>query len=478
MNGGISLKCRLMTKGIRSGSPVSFALFIFLSLFIFFTGCNTPRDQLAKFNGYFVNMDYEASANYARKKIHKCSKPKGEDLLWAMQLGTVERIRKNYSASTEYFDKAEDMLKIFDEQSRIGDIIGSTIASDNLIPYRGEEYDGVMINTYKGLNFMVEEKMDLARVEFNRALDRQRRAKEKFNKEIQKLKSELEKEQEEDGLSQTNVENPQTRRLLEEKYPNLYNFEAYPDFVNPFATYMAGLYFNLVGDHSKAVYLFKESYGMVSDNHYIAEDLRVTEEVLDGQARLENTVWLIFENGLGPVKEEFRLDIPLYVATSRIHYVGIALPELEFRPAAYPYLLAQADGTHYMTQQVSDMDRVVQTEFSKDYEGILTRAVISATAKAIAQYALTDQDSLAASIASLFVAAYSAASTAADVRIWTSLPKDFQIARLPKPADGKLKITPPGSIPLDIDIPPCNNAIVYIRITTNRTLPVYEVMAF
>jgi hypothetical protein len=126
---------------------------------------------------------------------------------------------------------------------------------------------------------MAEKEFDLARVEFNRALDRQRRAKEKFNEEIRKLQAELEKDQENDlekdqenglendqeknSFSKSNVENPETQELLAQKYPNLYNFEAYPDFVNPFATYLAGVFFNLVRDHAKAVDLLKESYGMV-----------------------------------------------------------------------------------------------------------------------------------------------------------------------------------------------------------------------
>ncbi|MFH1883269.1 MAG: hypothetical protein ABIL62_11220, partial [Planctomycetota bacterium] len=153
-------------------------------------------------------------------------------------------------------------------------------------------------------------------------------------------------------------------------------------------------------------------------------------------------------------------------------------PELEFRDRAYPYLAAEVDGEDYETRLVSDMDRVVQTEFSKDFKGILTRAIISTTVKAVAQYAVEKQDSSASSLASLFVAAYSFATTAADVRIWTTLPKDFQIARFPKPKDGKLKITPPGSIPFEIDIPGCNNAIVYVRITANQAKPVFEVMTF
>ncbi|MCK5226465.1 MAG: hypothetical protein KAQ89_07065, partial [Planctomycetes bacterium] len=345
---------------IRRYNLAIFAI-LAISNTIFFAGCNAPKGHLTAFNKYFEASDYENSILYAQKKL-KCRKnPKGEDLLWAMQLGAVERMRKNYQQSTQYFDRAEEMLKYYDEKSEIGDTIGSIVASDNVTPYKGEEYDGVMINTYKALNFMAVGKMDLARVEFNRALDRQRRAKEKFSEEIDKLRSELEQKQQQDKLSQSNVENPKTQELLAQKYPNLYNFEAYPDFVNPFATYLAGLYFNLVGDYAKAADLLKESCGMVGDNPYIADDLATVEKILNGQAKLENTVWLLFENGLGPVRKEFRLDIPLFIVTNRVKYVGIALPKLEFRDKAYSHLLANSDGRSYMTIPVADMDRVVQT---------------------------------------------------------------------------------------------------------------------
>ena len=456
------------------------SVFAVLALLIlpFFAGCNAPKGHLATFNGHFERFDYENSALFAEGKISKQKNPKGEDLLWALQLGTVKRIQQDYAKSTESFDKAEDMLKYYDEQSTLGDGIGSTIVNENVIPYRGEEYDGIMVNVYKALNFMAEKNFDLARVEFNRALDRQRRAKEKFNEEINKLRTELEKEQQQNEFSKSNVENPQTAELLAQKYPNLHNFEAYPDFVNPFATYLAGIFFNLVSDHAKAVDLLKESYGMVGENGYIAEDLRATEDILDGKSRLEDTVWLIFENGLGPVKKELRLDIPLFVATDDVKYVGIALPELHFRNQAHQYLIAEVEGKDYETRLVSDMDRVIRTEFSKDYTGILTRAIISATAKTVAQYALEKQNSSNSSIASIFMAAYSFATTAADVRIWTSLPKEFQVARFPKPKNGKLKVKPPGSVPVEINIPDCNNAIVYVRITTDQAEPIFEVIDF
>jgi len=169
-------------NGVRFKKHVVFAVLV-LSILPFFAGCNAPKDHLATFNGHFERFDYENSALFAEKKISKQANPKGEDLLWSLQLGTVKRIQQDYTKSTESFDKAEDMLKYYDEQSTLGDGIGSTIVNENVIPYRGEEYDGIMVNVYKALNFMAGKEFDLARVEFNRALDRQRRAKEKFNAE-------------------------------------------------------------------------------------------------------------------------------------------------------------------------------------------------------------------------------------------------------------------------------------------------------
>ena len=103
-------------------------------IFPILSGCNAPRDQLATFNEHLRIADYEASSAFAEKKIRKREKPHGNDLLWTLQLGTVERLRKNYEHSSECFDKAEEMLKFYDHQSTALDGIGSTVTNDNSIP--------------------------------------------------------------------------------------------------------------------------------------------------------------------------------------------------------------------------------------------------------------------------------------------------------------------------------------------------------
>ncbi len=465
--------------GDRS-SNVPVLLVLFTGLGLFTAGCNAPKDHLTAFDRQFVCCNYEQSAAFAQNKIRGKDKPSGEDLLWTLQLGSIERMRHNYEKSSEYFDKAEDMLKFFDEQFNAGDVVLTTAVNDNALPYKGEEYDGIMVNTYKALNFMMTGKQDLARVEFNRAMDRQRRAKEVFVNEIVKLNEEIEAGQKKNNFTKSNIENPQTREIIRKSYPDLSNFKAYPDFVNPFATYMAGVYFNLTDDPSKAVDLLKESYGMVEGNSYLADDLACTESILSGKGRLGNTVWLIFENGLGAVKDEVRIDIPLFVVTKEVRYFGIALPKLRYRPAAYSYLTAESGGKGYQTQVVADIDRVIHTEFDKDFGAILTRAIISASAKAVAQYALqnSNNNSSDGQWAAIAMAVYSAMTTAADVRIWTALPKDFQVARFAMPADNRVRILADNRIIQEIELPDCNNAIIYVKILTKCAEPICHIMAF
>ena len=91
---------------------------IFIGIGALTVGCNAPKDHLQTFDRFFEASDYQNSAIFAQQKLNCRKTPVGEDLLWTMQLGSIERIKHDCNKSTEYFDKAEDMLKYFDEQSK------------------------------------------------------------------------------------------------------------------------------------------------------------------------------------------------------------------------------------------------------------------------------------------------------------------------------------------------------------------------
>ena len=74
------------------------------------------------------------------------------------------------------------------------------------------------------------------------------------------------------------ADDPDVQSAINANYPNLSEFKPYPDFVNPFTTYLAGVYFLIIGENSRAADLLKETAGMVPDNDYIKKDLVLADE--------------------------------------------------------------------------------------------------------------------------------------------------------------------------------------------------------
>jgi hypothetical protein len=447
------------------------------------------KKELSEFNDLYSSGQYIEAANYEiKEKGEKKSDP--SKLLQTLQTAAALRYAQQYEQSSSLFDECEDIFKHQNEQIMAAEAmsnIGAVLVNDAVLDYRGREYDGVVVNTYKALNFWQEGKRDLARIEFNRALDRQRRAKERFADEIAKLKEDLAKKQEEENKKaqaknqhapkmdiNKNVNNPEIEGILKEKYSNLYEFKTYPDFINPFTTYMAGLFFMSEGDYSKATSLLKETYGMVEKNPTVANDFARIEGMIGGQARKTKHTWIIFENGLGPEKEEFRVDLPILLFTDKVKYTGIALPKLKFRNQAYSHLTIYNSGNKVgQTSILASMDRVVQTEFKKRYTATVTRAVTSTLIKTFGQYLAQKEFG---NLGGFAVALYQGATTAADIRIWTALPKEFQIAKVKTPNSGIITLETPTGSKINVAVSKNNNSLVYVKIPTSGAKIVYDVL--
>ena len=440
---------------------------LFLLSAFLLCGCNAPREKLNDFNDLYTGGRYDAALSFAEKHTSKHVAGNGEDLLWCLNAGVLYRLEHEHDKSIKKFDQAEDILKKHDlGENEIGETAVAAVANETLIPYTGEIYDGIMLNTYKGLSFMALGENTLARVEFNRAMDRQRRALKQYNAELRRLQDKVKK-------SGKDINKQKNLDIVSKHYPDLDKYEVYHDFINPFATYMAGLFYYVDGDYKKAIDYLKESAGMMPDNKYVKNDLKLVESVLYSGEDPHGYVWVVFENGLGPVREEFRVDLSIDVGDDDIMF-SVALPKLESRSAACANLLIDADGQETKTRLLTSMDRIIQTEFKKDYGSILTRAILSTTSKAVMQYSLRDEDP----VVRLFSQAYSALSTVADTRIWSTLPKNFQAARIDMPEDKKMKLSASGSGIIDIELEECDNAIIYVKLPVSSGKPVYDVMKF
>jgi len=453
------------------------------SVYVSFFGCLLitgsamagQQKDLIKYNTLYESGHFKEAAEFEKKLVGD-NQDNPSKLLQSLLTASALRYDHQYESSTSLFDACENSIKAHDEKSGAADVtrdIGATLINDKAVAYRGTQYDGIMLNTFKALNFWQLGQTDLARVEFNRALDRQRRAVEKFAAEINKVKEEMDKEAKSKGQPDP-VDNPEINTIIRKNYSALDEYAVYPNFVNPFTSYVAGLFFMANGDNAKAASLFKEAYGM-SKNRTVFDDLKNTAGASARRRRSSNHVWLLLENGSGPVKEEFRVDLPLFLASKEIKYTGIALPRLTFRDDAYPHVTLRDGGVSLgQTTLVASMDKVVQTEFRKRYPIILRRAILSSTLKTGIQVQAQKKIGF---FGGLVAGIIQEATTGADLRIWTALPKNFQVAKVSIPKSGVLSVSTPDGKEMKIPISANENSLVYVKLPSIGGEPYYDVIS-
>ncbi len=438
-----------------------FSCMIIISLL--FGACST-RSAFMQQDKLQTEGKYAEAVAHAREHLDEEDKTARDNLLWELYLGQSQFFDKNLSASIISFNEAERLMKYHRERILAADLskeLGSMLTSDNTRPYIGNAYDGIMLNTYKALAFLQKKDYAEARVEFNRAIDRQRRAKEFFASSIAREKEALAKEQAEKQNSaevSEEVQDVQLQTVIQNHYPELNAYKLYPDFVNPMTNYLAALFALANRDSAKGEFLLKETQAMLPLNRTIQTDyadLTQSEEI----------VWLIYEEGLAPILKEMRIDFPAWIFTNQVNFISVALPRLHERTGAFEYLsIRYKDQNISQTEILSSMERVMQTEFKKHYPHIVRRSVISAVSKALMQNIAKSSDN---DLASFITSVYSILSTQADTRIWTALPKNFHVAKFKKEDRENIDIYSPYNHKIaTVKLIPAQHTLIYVKIPT------------
>ncbi|MFT6927108.1 MAG: hypothetical protein ACJAZP_002737 [Psychromonas sp.] len=443
---------------------------------IVLSGCTsiTQSNQEKAFTGAISQGDVASAINYAKNEASidpETGLP--DDLLWALQSGTILYGNGSYKESIVYFDAAEDVMRIEDTEGVVADstqTAGSLFGNDAMLDYEQTQYDGVMANYYKAWSFWNLGDTQNARVEWNRAEERQRRAVQYFKSEILDQKEELAKEDGEktEGIKKA-VESDATNKALSGAGINN-TWQSYDGYINPAVTYAGGLFFMLNGeshsDYQKSADLLQRVYSITNDPS-VKTDLQMANALAKGESKsaFKPAVWVIVEDGMSASFSEVRVDLPLGVLkNSKVQYVGMAFPKM-------------VDGTQsnssiqvgeYQTHVIADMDKIIGGEFNTELPMIITREITRATLKAGAQAIAENQD--ATGLAGLALGLVSAFTTGADTRSVTALPNSIQLARFNKTSN-KINIKV-GSFDVPLELSPdSKNQIVHIRTYNNLIAP-------
>ena len=177
-------------------------------------------------------------------------------------------------------------------------------------------------------------------------------------------------------------------------------------------------------------------------------------------------VWVVLSSGLAPQREEVSFRIPAFIP--EMPFIGVAFPKLvQSRFAAVEGTVQGPDGTMIKIEEICDMGSVIAHEFEAELPLITGRAIGAALTKAAASLAANlaakssgNEWAMLASLVATNVYGY--ATTIADLRTWRSLPRAWAVARVPRPADGLLRLD--GAIGThEVMIPGDADAMVLVR---------------
>ncbi len=463
-------------------NKISFKAILTVMLPITMAGCGTAHKmKFADYMEAYKLADYCKAADKALDKSDVCQmsaediKPDKFNIDEKLNGGTALFLAQKTNLSNKIFE--ETAKEIQEDLESMGLARGAVevVANASIVDYNPMIMDGIYLHSYTLLNALAQNNKDEAKIQVNRAYNVQQKAVETFSKEIQKQNEENTKDV---AQMQKEVQEANQKNISDimENYKEFKRFNGYANFVNPYVTYMSGLYL-MTNGHSNSDYETASNYlkrvsGMVRHNKFVKQDLSLANKLASGtQKNLVPTAWVVFENGLVANFEEFRLDLPIFIATNNVKTASLALPYPKEREIAYKNISVSNGNKKVTTELLADIDNIFMAEFKKKLPIIVTKAVTKLTLQTVAQAVAQNEFGDLGGIA---MSAYSVMTAGADTRSWYSLPKNVQLAKIAKKGT-KLTLNIGGQ-DYKVEVPQKGNSIVYVRVPAAEATPVISVL--
>lgn len=394
------------------------------------------------------------------------------EILGWLELGAARRATGSFAASNRAFLRAESGFDAQDRRPRtsVSEEMFAAVTSPLSVAYRGLPTDRVLAPTFRGVNNIMLGDPDNARLAFNEAAIRQQQTLESRAARIEEARA-LQHGPAYGGRVDVgrSVELVEQDPQLAARFASLRRFEPYRGFVNPFAELVHAV-FRLgvrqdASDVDRATSLLRSVAGMVPESAAIARTLLDAEAVGDGRDP-PPTTHVFFATGFCPIRESYRVDLPLFLVNDEVDYVGVSFPMLRFDWDYLDVLGVETPDGSVRTGVVADMDRIIAAEFREELPVLITRAVIGAAAKTAASWGLskaTEDDETLNAVVRLAAGLYLFSQNKADTRSWASLPKQFQYARVATPDTGEIVLTTPDGQRLAVAVQPGADMLVCVR---------------
>jgi hypothetical protein len=439
-------------------------------------GCQRKlRETMASIDASYSAGQYAQANMIASGAAEQNGNDEQDQLVYCMAAGHMSQVAGDTARSLRWFGLAYEQIRPYLDakaEATVSEAIATTAVNQTVRIYRGTPPERIMLCGLQGVNCLVEGNLDAARLELNRARDFQQDAVSRFEQEVAAEQSAAQESWKAEGWDPSIAGSAIDE--VRAQQGELAKIRGYASFGNPFVSYM------------RAVFLIASS-GDASDRQNARADLNAVLEMVPGMPLAQEDIglidanapagrmpvtWIFFLTGLAPRYDEFRLDIPIPVG--QVNYVSAAFPVLKVRNDFVDAIeVPGADGAPaHRSVPLADLDAVVTEEFNARLPAIVTQEIISSASKAAATWAASQaaysQDYYAGLAVQIAGIAYQAASTAADLRCWSTMPKQVGLLRMPTPVDGKIEVRrPSGAAICTLGVRPDAPNIVFLTLPSS-----------
>ncbi|RYD82944.1 MAG: hypothetical protein EOP53_02290 [Sphingobacteriales bacterium] len=414
-------------------------LIICILVVVLLQSCMTYYARNRKFNEFFQQGNIAQAEELIAKD--KKSPKRNARLLYFLNRGVVAQMLGKYDESNKHFDTALIISETF-RKNYVMDA-ASFLSNPNITPYKGEDFELLMVHYYKAFNYLYLKKYDEALVECRQ-----------MNLKLQVLGDKYKKD-------------------------NRYKKDA---FVNN----LMGIIYEADGDYNNAFIAYRNALEIYENDYSKLYNVEVPEQLkqdlirtakLTGfgnevdfyekkfnmkyQPKDPNKGDLVFfwMNGLGPVKDEWSINFvvqkpgnntvifynadlgisfPFYheydekdkkSAFAQVEFVRVVLPRYLERPMVYTSAELKANGNAQKLQLGQDISKIAYQSLQDRMWRELGQSLLRLALKKAAEYSAREQNQNAGAAVGLL----NFITEQADTRNWQTLPHSIYYSRMELP---------------------------------------------
>ncbi|SDJ60252.1 hypothetical protein SAMN04488540_11078 [Ferrimonas sediminum] len=393
-------------------------LFLLLMAPLLLTGC-ASRGLLESYPHQLDEVKTQLSRDNGQPLVPLQSGLDSQDgLLYAQEAGRVALLQGDFTQSRGYFEQAmaqydrrdwKAMVSLTDLSAQAA---GSTV-SEQLIPYRGQAYERIMVHQYQALNYLFSGDLGGATVEARRADQAQTLALQAYRNrdEVQ-------------TLNNASI-NAELSRLDSQ------GGTALNSFLNSYTLYQNAVLFEAQGEANDALIDIRKALQAYPDNQLLGgEYVRLSCQLqidCDGARKRfgkapatkagQGRVVVLVETGFVAAKQA--ITIPFTIDG---YYQQVSMPTYRSqRPATQPVTIRLSGDHKYQGQAevIGNMDHLAVRALQEQYPGILVRQALRVAAKAgTNQWA----EKKGGDVGAIAMQLFNALTEQADRRSWLTLP--------------------------------------------------------